>query len=98
MPVLLRLLRLMAVLYNKCLQWAAASLCFLRFFCASEITVPTVSAFNETVHLSWSDVSVSKDGRTLRVLLKCTKTDQLMRGTKVYVGTTTNDLCTVTAI
>ena len=57
-----------------------------------------MSAFDEAVHLSWGDVSLSEDGRNLRVFLKCTKTDQLMRGTEVYVGTTANDLCPVTAI
>ena len=33
-----------------------------------------------------------------KLFLRCTKTDQLMRGTEVYVGTTADNLCLVMAI
>lgn len=80
------------------LVWAAASLCFFGFFRSGEITVPSVSAFDERVHLSWGDVSISEDGRSLRVFLKRSKTDQLMRGTEVFIGATGDNLCPVTAM
>ena len=38
---------------------------------------------------------ISDDGRVLRVRLKRSKTDQFMRGVKVFIGTTGNDICPV---
>lgn len=80
--------------------WAAATTCFFGFFRAGEITVPTRTAFNPTVHLAWGDVA-SDDGQPptmLRVFLKRSKTDQFGRGVDVYLGATGDDLCPVAAV
>ena len=70
---------------------------FFGFFRAAEITVSCTSAFDPRVHLAWGDITVSDDGRMLRILLKRSKTDQFMRGVEVFIGTTGNDLCPVAA-
>lgn len=84
--------------HDECLLWAAATVCFFGFFRAGEITVPGASTFDARVHLAWGDVSVSEDGRMLRILLKRSKTDQFMRGTEVFIGATDDDVCPVSAI
>ena len=56
------------------------------------------SAYDPAVHLSWGDVSISDDGRVLRVFLKRSKTDQYGRGVEVFMAATDNDLCPVTAV
>lgn len=75
-------------------MWAAATTCFFGFFCAGKITVPTVSAFDPVVHLSWGDVSISNVSQVVRIILKRSKTDQFGRGTQVYLG---DELCPVRA-
>ena len=83
--------------YDECLRWAAATMCFFGFFRAVEITVPSASTFDQRVHLAWGDVSISDDGRALRVRLKRSKTDQFMRGVEVFIGATGNDVCPIAA-
>ena len=100
-PPILRLLlppRHQSATYDQHLLWAAASVCFFGFFRAGEITVPTAPAFDQAVHLTWGDVSISEDGRVLRVFLKRSKTDQYGRGIEVFIGATNDDLCPVRAV
>ena len=84
--------------YEERLVWAASSVCFFGFFRAGEITVPAESAYDPAVHLSWGDVSISDDGRVLRLFLKRSKTDQYGRGVEVFMAATDNDLCPVAAV
>ena len=103
LPISLSLLRLLrpppeTASYDECLLWAAAATCFFGFFRAGEITVPSPTAFDARFHLAWGDVAASQDNRMLRVYLKRSKTDQLMRGTEVFIGATGDDLCPVRAI
>jgi len=72
---------------------------FLSFFCAGEITVPSVLAFDARVHLAWGDVAIREDGRMLRLFLKHSKTDQFIMGTEVFFfGAINDDVCPVRAI
>ena len=98
-PSLLRLLRPPPgpPSYDECLLWAAATVCYFGFFRAGEITVLSASTFDARVHLAWGDVAISEDNRALRVFLKRSKTDQFMRGTEVFMGSTGDDLCPVSA-
>ena len=80
--------------------WAASVACFFGFFRVGELTVPARTAFDPRVHLEWGDVT--RDGGQppawVRIFLKRSKTDQFGRGVAVYVGTTGDELCPVTAI
>ena len=80
--------------------WAAAVLCFFGFFRAGEITIPTISGFEESKHLAWGDIAIVNvhNPQSLRVHLKRSKTDQLGKGVDVYIGKTDGPLCPVTAI
>ena len=68
--------------------WAASVICIFGFFRAGEITVPSISSFNPSVHLAWGDVSIDNrySPTALRISLKKSKTDQLGNGVYVYVG------------
>ena len=54
--------------------------------------------FDAGAHLAWGDVSICEDGRTVRVFLKRSKTDQYGRGTEVFIGSTRDELCPVRAV
>ena len=62
--------------------------------------VPSVALYDPEVHLNEADVSM--DSRTkpsyIEVRIKASKTDVFWRGVTVYLGTTGNDLCPVTAV
>jgi len=38
--------------------WAAATMCIFGFFHSGEIIIPSIAAYDATVHLSWGDVAV----------------------------------------
>ena len=80
--------------------WAAASLCFFAFLRSGEITVPADGAYDEGAHLSFDDVAVDdlKKPSTLKVRIKTSKTDPFRVGVDVYVGSTNDNLCPVTAV
>ena len=63
-------------------------------------TVPSVSAFDPTVHLPWGDVAIDPGHppSKIRVPLKRSKTDQFGRGVAVFLGATGDELCPVTAV
>ena len=77
--------------------WAAATVCFFGFFRAGEITVPTLSAFDQKRHLAWGDVAIDnpESPQTLQVHLKRSKTDQLGKRVDVFIGKTDCPLCPV---
>ena len=82
------------------MMWAAAMVCFFGFFRLGEITVPSVAAFDPTVHLAWGDVAVDNPTRpgSIRIRLKRSKCDQFGSGINVYLGSTNSPLCPVTAL
>ena len=79
--------------------WAATTLCFFGFCRSGEITVPSQSAFDASVHLAWGDVAIDNrsDPQVLKIHLKRSKCDQLRRGVDVFVGRTNDPLCPVAA-
>ena len=80
--------------------WAAATLCFFGFLRSGEIAIPSDSAFDESAHLSFSDVTVDclRHPQVIRVCLKTSKTDPFRVGINIFVGRADNRLCPVTAI
>ena len=59
------------------LIWAACCLCFFAFLRAGELTAPTGSSFDPSVHLSVGDIAVDHSSRPsfVRVTIKQSKTD-----------------------
>ena len=70
------------------------------FFRAGEITVPSATAYDPSVHLAWGDVAIDSGNppSKIRVFLKRSKTDQFGRGVTVFLGATGDELCPVAAI
>ena len=80
--------------------WAASVLCFFGFFRAGEITVPSSKAVDSRCHLSWGDVTIDdpQDPKMLKIFLKRSKTDQLGKGSEIFIGRTSCQLCPVAAV
>ena len=81
--------------------WAAATLCFYGFFQAGEITVPSLTAFNDKNHLSWGDVTIDnpQSPQVLAIHLKVSKTDQRGKRVDVFISRTNNTpVCAVAAV
>ena len=80
--------------------WAAATLCFYGFFRAGEITVPSLTAFNDKNHLCWGDVTIDnpQSPQVLAIHLKVSKTDQLGKGVDVFISRTNTPVCAVAAV
>ena len=81
-------------------MWAAATVCFFGFFRSGEITVPSVAAFDTTVHLAWGDVAVDNPSKptAICIKLKLYKCDQFGAGVDIHLGRTNSPLCPVTAL
>ena len=73
--------------YEATMIWAAATTCFFGFFRVGEITVPSVTAFDQAVHLAWGDMSTDAGSppSKVRVFLKRSKTDQFGWGIAVWL-------------
>ena len=58
--------------FDAQMLWAAASLCFFGFMRSGELTIPSVTSYDEGAHLSFNDVAVDSthDPRIVRVHLK----------------------------
>ena len=80
--------------------WAASCLCFFGFFRSGEITTPSNTGFDRTVHLGWGDVAVDNplSPAAIRVKLKRSKCDQFGQGVEVFVGRMQTPLCPVAAV
>ena len=79
---------------------AAASVCFFGFFRSGEITVPLLTAFDPSCHLSWGDVALDEGEppSCMKIHLKQSKCDQMGRGVDVYLGMTGDEMCPVCSI
>ena len=80
--------------------WAACTLCFFAFLRAGEMTVPNNQAFDESAHLSITDVAVddASNPSVLQIRIKQSKTDPFRRGVDLYVGKTSTAICPVSAV
>ena len=65
-----------------------------------ELTVPKVAGYDPAVHISVSDIAVNCPTKPslIELVLKCSKTDQLGRGARIYIGRTDTELCPVAAL
>ena len=79
--------------------WAVCCICFFGFFRLGEITAPT-SVYDAASQMSMSDVAVDcpKNPSVVSLHLRRAKTDQLGKGTHVYLSRAHNELCPVSAL
>ena len=91
---------LRATEFDTVMIWSTMVTCFFGFFRAGELTVPTEASFDSTAHLAWGDVAVDEASppSMVRVFLKRSKADQFGQGVAVFLGTSSNALCPVSAI
>ncbi len=78
----------------------AGCLCFFGVLRTGEAMCPSVTIFDPTVHLCFSDARVNSLSapRMLEVHIKASKTDPFRQGVSIFLGTTGNDLCPVAAM
>ena len=86
--------------HDNIMVWAACCVCFFGFLRAGEIVVPSMSAYDPSVHLSFGDATLdSREAPTLaQVTIKASKTDSFRKGVAIYLGRMSNELCPVTAV
>ena len=107
LPITIQLMRQIKTLisakpytYHHTMIWAACCTAFFGFMRCGEFTSPSHSAYDPTVHLSFSDVAV--DSRTcptfIRLTIKQSKTDRFRQGRFIYLGKTNCEVCPVEAI
>ena len=103
-PAILR--RLRSVLeadpskWDNIMLWAGCCACFFGFLRSSEITVPSLSEYDSSTHLSYGDITFDADHNPsiAQIRIKASKTDPFRKGVMVYLGRTDNDLCPVAAL
>ena len=80
--------------------WAACSLGYFGFLRASEFTVPNLSTFSASLHLSIQDIAVDSLSApsSIRVRIKGSKTDPFRKGCFIHIGLGGHPLCTVQAM
>ena len=85
---------------NNIMLWAAFTTIFFGFCRSGTITVECESKFDPKIHLSLADLAVDNSlaPSIISIQLKCSKTDQFMKGVELVIGKTNNGLCPVTAL
>ena len=70
--------------------WAVAAMCFFGFLRVGEVVVPSDLAFDPSIHLSATDISVDShlSPTYVAVNIKVSKTDPFRRGVTIYLGRT----------
>ena len=86
--------------FDHIMLWAACCICFFGFMRAGEITVPSKTAYDPSVHLNYQDVSVDNilNPTILCLRLKASKTDPFRKGVDIILGRTRNNLCPIEAL
>ena len=86
--------------FTNTMLWAAATTTFFGFCRSGEITVESASRYDPRIHLSFSDMAADNatSPSVLSIQLKRSKTDPFMKGVKLVLGRTHDELCPVTAL
>lgn len=86
--------------YSNIMLWAACCLAFFGFLRSSEFTVSQQKSYDESVHLSLSDIALDSRAspKMIRVHIKQSKTDPFRQGVYIYLGKTDKEICPVTAV
>ena len=85
--------------YSRIMLWAACCLIF-AFLWPGEMTVPTVSSFDPSRHLTPKDIAMDSvlHPNHIQLLIEGSKMDQTRQCVRLYVGRANNDLCPVAAM
>ena len=86
--------------HNQTLIWVASTVCFFGFLSAEEIALRANKQFDPTSHLSFEDVATESclNPTFIHLILKTSKTDPYMNGANIIIGSTGNDLCSMSAL
>ena len=86
--------------FDNVMLWAASCTCYFGFLRSGEVTVPSESAYDSSVHLNISDIAVDsvEAPSSIRLRIKAPKTDQFRKGVDIFLGRTHNRLCPVEAL
>lgn len=86
--------------YEQALWWATATTTFFTFCRLGEVILEKEVNYDPNSHLSLRDVAAdrAKDPTMISLMLRCSKTDQVRKGTKLVMGRTGDDLCPVAAL
>lgn len=101
--IMYRIYRVLARLpaeYQNIMLWAAFCTAFFGFLRVGEMTIPSQSAYDSSVHLSLQNVEL--DSRVMPNIVWLTimqsKTDPFRKGVKLCLGQTNSVVCPVKAI
>ena len=80
--------------------WAACLLAYFGFLRSAEFTVPSLSAFDPSRHLSVRDIAVDVplNPSCLQICIKASKTDPFRKGCNILIGPGSPPLCAVQAV
>ena len=80
--------------------WAACCIAFFGILRIGEMIVPSKDAYDPSVHLNLSDVSVDNLERPtmLKISIKQSKTDPFQKGVDLFLGKTDTDISPVRAL
>ena len=83
--------------YDVILSWAACCTAFFGFFRIGELTEQSTRSCNG-VAVSHVSVDSRENPSMVKIHLRRSKTDQFGRGISIYLGTTGDELCPVSAL
>ena len=80
--------------------WAAFTLCFFSFLRSGELFYTSSRTFDQSQDLALHDISVNdaRNPQTMKVHLKCLKTDPFKEGTDIFLARMNDELCPVAAM
>ena len=81
--------------FDDIMFWVVCCLAFFGFLRVAEFTCP--SAFDSTIHLTATDVSIDPTS-TIHLWLKSSKTDPFRQGFMIHIGSSGKPICPVAAL
>lgn len=85
---------------DKVMLWAAFMLCFFSFMRSGELCCTSSRTFDQSQDLTPHDISVddARNPQTMKVHLKCSKTDSFKEGMNIVLAHMNDELCPVAAM
>ena len=85
---------------DRVMLWAAFTLCFFSFICSGKLCCITEGAFDQSCNLTPHDIAVDdvRNPTTMKVHLKCSKTDLFREETDKFLACMDDELCPIAAM